>query len=59
MKSVGIIGGVGPESTIDYYRRIIAEYREQRPDGSYPPMIINSIDLQRMIDFMEANDLLD
>ena len=36
MKTVGIIGGVGPESTIDYYRLIIAEYQKQRPDGSYP-----------------------
>jgi len=57
MKTVGIIGGVGPESTIDYYRLIIAEYRKQRPDGSYPPMIINSVDLKKMIGLMEANDM--
>jgi len=27
MKRLGIIGGTGPESTIDYYRSIIALYR--------------------------------
>ncbi len=27
MKILGIIGGLGPESTIDYYGRIIALYR--------------------------------
>ncbi len=44
MKTLGIIGGIAPESTIEYYRLIIASYRTQKPDGSYPPLIINSID---------------
>jgi aspartate racemase len=57
MKTVGIIGGVGPESTIDYYRMIIAAYRERKPDGSYPPIIINSVDLKEMVQMMEANEL--
>lgn len=57
MKLAGIIGGTGPESTIDYYRQIIALYRERRPDGSYPPMIINSIDLKTVVDCVTANQL--
>ncbi len=57
MKVLGIIGGVGPESTIDYYRLIQAEYRKRKPDGSYPKIIINSVNLQEMIDLLEANDL--
>jgi aspartate racemase len=56
MKTVGIIGGIGPESTIEYYRLLIAAYREQRPDGSYPAIIINSIDLNRMLSLIEADD---
>jgi aspartate racemase len=55
MKTVGIIGGIGPESTIEYYRLLIAAYREQRTDGSYPAIIINSIDLNRMLSLIEAN----
>jgi len=57
MKTLGIIGGLGPESTIDYYQRIIALYRERTGDGSYPEFIINSIDLRKGLDFMAANDL--
>ena len=57
MKTLGIIGGVGPESTIDYYSKIIALYRERAGDGSYPQFIINSINLRKGLDFMEANNL--
>src|SRR5438270_12051164 len=57
MKTLGMIGGVGPESTIDYYKNIIAMYRERKPDGHYPQFVINSIDLQKGIDFLEADDL--
>lgn len=42
-----MIGGLGPESTVDYYRYLVAEYRELKRDDSYPPILINSIDLQR------------
>ncbi|MGH7455798.1 MAG: aspartate/glutamate racemase family protein [bacterium] len=57
MKTAGIIGGIGPESTIEYYRLIIASYREQKQDGSYPTILINSIDLRKMLDLIEANEL--
>ncbi len=55
MKTVGIIGGIGPESTIEYYRLVIASYREEIQDGSYPSIIINSIDLKKMLTLIEAN----
>ena len=58
MKTLGMIGGVGPESTIDYYKNIIALYRERQRDGSYPQLVINSIDLKKGIDFMNANNLV-
>jgi aspartate racemase len=57
MKTLGIIGGLGPESTIDYYQRIIALYRERTGDGSYPEFIIKSVNLTKGLDFMEAGDL--
>jgi aspartate racemase len=57
MKTLGIIGGLGPESTVDYYQRIVALYRERTGDGSYPEFIINSVDLKKGLDFMDANDL--
>jgi aspartate racemase len=58
MKTVGIIGGIGPESTIEYYRFIVEAYRSKVTDGSYPCVIINSIDMKRMLDGI-ADGLLD
>jgi aspartate racemase len=57
MRTVGIVGGIGPESTIEYYRLIMAAYRERARDGSSPSVIINSIDLKRMLDLIGANKL--
>lgn len=57
MKTVGIVGGIGPESTIEYYRLVIQQYRDRKPDGSYPPIIINSIDLHKMLSLIAANEL--
>jgi aspartate racemase len=88
MKTVGIIGGVGPESTIEYYRLIIAAYRERQSGTgvppvddharnaraesavppvddharnaratSYPSIIINSVDLDRLLAWMKRNNL--
>src|SRR6266571_2937429 len=57
MKTLGIIGGLGPESTIDYYQNIIALYRERTTDGSYPQFVISSIDLKKGLAFLDANNL--
>ena len=57
MKTVGILGGIGPESTVEYYRSLIAGYRQLRPDGSYPSIIINSIDVTKLLAWMDANQL--
>lgn len=46
---LGIVGGIGPESTIDYYRALVATWRKRRPDGSYPRVIIDSVEAGRVI----------
>ena len=57
MKTIGILGGTGPESTIEYYKRIIAAYRERSADKSYPSMIINSINASPLIEYVLARKL--
>jgi aspartate racemase len=57
MKMLGIIGGLGPESTLDYYQRIMSLYRQQTGEVHYPELIIVSVDLRAGLDFMDANDL--
>ena len=56
MKTLGLIGGTGPESTIDYYRQLIAGYRA-RMDGASPSIIINSVDLKRLLAWMDVGEL--
>lgn len=56
-KLIGIIGGIGPEATVDYYRLFVSIFREHRPDGGYPPLLINSIDLARALKLVSSGDL--
>jgi aspartate racemase len=57
VKPIGVIGGIGPEATIDYYRAMIAAYRQRQPDGSYPAIVINSIDAKTLLGLLSANEL--
>lgn len=59
MPTLGIVGGLGPESTIDYYRSIIAGYRAKKPDGGYPHIILNSLDVDKGIALLNADRLGD
>jgi aspartate racemase len=53
---LGVIGGIAPGSTIDYYRLLIDRYRELRPDGGYPSLVVNSIDLQLFLNLVGSGD---
>lgn len=57
MKKIGIIGGIGPESTLDYYRGIIDAFRDRIGGMNYPDIIIYSADLTELIRILEAKDL--
>jgi aspartate racemase len=68
MKTLGIVGGIGPESTIEYYRFILDGYRKRVPEipsseqlragaASVPHIIVDSIDVNRGIAMLEGNDL--
>jgi len=52
MKKVGIIGGIGPASTLDYYNGIINGVRAKINDGNYPEIIINSINMTEMLSYV-------
>ena len=57
MKTLGIIGGLGPESTIEYYRFLLDRHRMRAPDESAPHLLIDSLDVHRGIAMLDANDL--
>ncbi len=56
MKTVGIIGGIGPESTIEYYRRLLAAYRLQTGDEHAPSVVINSVDNRKVLALVAARE---
>ena len=56
LKKVGIIGGIGPASTLDYYSGIIDGYRAQVNDGNYPEMVIDSVNMTEMLSYVERKD---
>ncbi|HUR21851.1 MAG TPA: amino acid racemase [Vicinamibacterales bacterium] len=49
MKTIGIVGGIGPESTIAYYRWFIA--------AGHSALLINSVEVKQLLDAMMRQDL--
>lgn len=45
MKKLGLVGGMGPESTISYYRGIVYGARERVGDGYFPTLIMESVNV--------------
>ena len=57
MKTAGMIGGLGPESTVDYYKMIIARWRERRGNKGYPEFVIASLDVDKGIELVDGGRL--
>lgn len=54
MKKIGLIGGMGPESTLDYYRGIIHAFNGEYSGLSYPEIIIYSADINELMAFVSS-----
>ena len=54
MTIVGIVGGLGPESTIDYYRRILEAWAREDPSTA-PSMVIDSLDARRALSLVASD----
>jgi aspartate racemase len=55
MATLGLIGGIAPGSTMDYYRLLIERYG-QASGGRYPSLVINSIDLKYFLELAAGTD---
>ena len=53
MKKIGIIGGLGPEATIDYYKEIINAFKNEKGDLNYPEIIIYSVNMSEFLSLMK------
>lgn len=54
MKKIGIIGGIGPESTMDYYKRIIGTFQKEGDGLAYPEVIVYSADLSELLAIIDS-----
>ncbi len=54
MKKIGLIGGLGPESTLDYYRGIIDAFKETYERSGYPEISMESMNLKSFMSLVES-----
>jgi aspartate racemase len=50
-KKIGILGGMSPESTVEYYRYITRTYTERFGNYGYPEVIIYSVSFQPYVEW--------
>ena len=56
MKKIGLVGGIGPASTVDYYLGLIERCRAEFGENVYPEIVIDSVSLTTATDFLAQND---
>lgn len=54
MRKIGLIGGTGPESTIEYYRQIV--YGVQEKTGRFPNLVMESLSVFDVLRFCDKKD---
>jgi hypothetical protein len=57
MKKIGLIGGIGPESTLDYYKRIVDAFRASTTEPDYPEIVIYSANLTELMAILKIGDM--
>lgn len=56
MKKIGIVGGIGPESTVEYYKIIIDSFKNMEGHSlNYPDIIIYSGNLSELMGFLDED----
>ena len=56
MKKIGILGGMGPASTVIYYEHITEAYFQRYKDYAFPEVLIYSVNFQQFIELFYQND---
>lgn len=55
MKKIGLVGGLGPASTIDYYNGLIKKYHDEHGEDEYPQILIDSVNMHDVITSIANN----
>lgn len=56
MKKIGLVGGLGPASTIEYYQELIKLYQQNHSKDAYPRIVIDSVDMEKHTEAFNAKD---
>lgn len=56
MKKLGILGGMGPESTLMYYKLIVTEFQKQDDNNYFPELTIETVNMYKMLDYCNRGD---
>lgn len=56
MKKIGLMGGLGPASTVDYYMGLVNMTLEKYGQGHYPKIVIDSVDLGKHTEYFNIGD---
>jgi len=56
MKKIGIVGGLSAESSVEYYKILIEEYNKRIGGLSSPLIIIDSLNLGEVVEFMREDN---
>jgi aspartate racemase len=54
--TIGIVGGMSPESTVTYYRHIVDRHESEFHDHGYPRIVIASVSFQRFINWQHEQN---
>jgi aspartate racemase len=49
MRKIGLVGGLGPESTVDYYKGILGAFKEGYARDGFPEIVLDSLDLRAFV----------
>src|SRR5262249_33447100 len=52
--TIGIVGGMSPESTLAYYKHIVRAHVAARGDHGYPRIVIASVSFQRYVEWQHC-----
>lgn len=59
MKKIGLIGGLGPEATVDYYTAIIDAFKQENKGSlNYPEIIIYSVNMDHFIGKVQRKEYI-
>ena len=56
MKKLGLIGGMGPESTVPYYHDIVYGVQKRMKDGSFPLLTVESVNVFDVLGYCDRKE---